>query len=373
MVNQKRYPIRILHVLHGLNRGGIETILMNIYRKIDHDLIQFDFAIVEENKCDYEDEILSLGGRIYRLPGLGVGRFIGYTNAFLRLAKNYKIIHAHWNTVSTIPLLLARWRGVPTRIAHAHIAKTSEGYKGIIKKMLRFFLKCGANHFFACGIDAAKYLYGEQIVRERRCYILNNAIDVSRFVYNSEIRKSRRNELNITENTSILGHVGRFSIQKNQLFLLEIFKCYHENNRDSKLILVGEGELRTEIEDKIRMLHLEKDVILTGNVSDVYEWLQVFDFYVFPSLYEGLSLSVIEAQAAGLKCLCSDHIDRNSKVTDLLDFFPLEASASDWAKRLCCEKNYQRVNAEDLLTSAGYNIQEVSSRLQHFYEDCSEV
>lgn len=361
--------IRVLHVLHGLDRGGIETFIMNVYRKIDRSKVQFDFAIVKKDKCEYEDEILSLGGRIYRMPSMSIKSIVQFNEKFGALCRNYKIVHSHWNTISTIVLNVAKRNNVKYRIAHSHIAKFSSGVQGLMKRFLRVFINSFSTHQFACGADAGAFLYGRKVVNKSSFKIINNGIELERFLFNAQIRNKIRENRGVTDDTLVVGHVGRMGEQKNQTFAVEVFAEIVKKRPDAQMWFIGTGpEANINlVKEKAKELGVHDKISFLGSIPNVNEYLNAFDIYLFPSLYEGLSVALIEAQTAGLMCYTSDTIDVNSKVTENVIFNSLAESPVVWAERILDGCNYERKNMEENMTRAGYNIIDTAKWLQEFY------
>lgn len=361
--------IRILHVLHGLNRGGIETLIMNIYKNIDRQKVQFDFAIVEKEKCEYEDDVYSLGGRIYRLPTISLPTILSFCREFGKLCRNYTIVHSHWNTLSSLILMIARTNDVKYRIAHSHIAKYSSGIKGLVKRILRIFINHFSTHQFACGMDAGVFLFGSDFTLNESYKVIKNGIEVDKFRYNPHIRQLIRSQMNISERTFVVGHVGRIGEQKNQIFAVEIFAEIVQRNPDSLLWFIGTGTdgYVQEVRNKAVELNVDNKITFIGSVPNVNEYLNAFDIFLFPSLYEGLSVALIEAQASGLNCYTSDAIDRNSKVTENVIFNSLSEHPSIWAERILANSNIKRNDTKEDLINAGYDIIDTANWLENFY------
>ena len=362
--------IRILHVLHGLNRGGIETLIMNIYRNIDRQNVQFDFAIVEKEKCEYEDEVYSLGGRIYRLPAISIPTVLSFYREFGKLCRNYNIVHSHWNTLSSLILMIARKNNVKYRIAHSHIAKYSSGIKGLVKRILRIFINHFSTHQFACGMDAGVFLYGSDVTSKESFKIIKNGVEVDKFKFNPHIRQRIRCQMNISESTFVVGHVGRIGEQKNQIFAVEVFGEIARRNPNSQLWFIGTGAdgYVQKVRSKAVELNVDNKIIFIGSIPNVNEYLNAFDIYLFPSLYEGLSVALIEAQASGLNCYTSDSIDRNSKVTENVIFNSLSEHPSIWAERILENSNIKRNDTKEELINAGYDIIDTTNWLENFYQ-----
>jgi glycosyltransferase involved in cell wall biosynthesis len=362
--------IRVLHVLSSMNRGGMETFIMNIYRNIDKKKVQFDFLLHTQEECAYNDEIRSLGGKIFSVPSRrnGVLKNRKALDNFFKEHPEYRIVHQHVSSLTYVaPLKIAKKNGVPVRIVHSH--NTQQGGSRIhkyIHKYNQLFIESFATHYFACSNLAAKWLYPR---KQYKFILINNGIETEKFIYNTEIRDEYRKKFDI-ENKFVLGHVGRFSPQKNHDFLIDIFKEIHDENNDCVLMLIGDGELRTKIENKVKKLGLQNDVIFTGIRSDIAELYQAMDLFVFPSLYEGLGIVLIEAQASGLKCFTSNKVvPKDVNVTGLVNFLDLDKSAQYWANRIMTNKNYRRNLTLDTIKGAGYDVYQIATNLQKWYEE----
>ncbi len=364
-------PIRVLHILHSMSQGGAETMLMNYYRHIDRNVVQFDFLLTSDREGAYEKEILQLGGRIYRLPLLTKftpWKYLCAIDSFFKQHKEYCIVHSHTSSKSVFPLWIAKRNHIPVRIAHCHIAKTECGLNGYIRDFLKPFLKLVTTDFFACGKDAGVWLYGRKFCNSHEVIILNNAIQAALYRENQTTRKEMREKLQLKENF-VIGHVGRFSPQKNHTFIIDVFSAIYQKNSLAKLLLIGDGSLRGEIEEKIALLGLTEAVILAGNVPDVYNYMQAMDVFLFPSNYEGLPLVLIEAQSNGLKCFSSaGAVTEEVNLTGLVEYIPLSAPVDTWADRvLAYVDGYRRKDTYAEIRAAGYDVETAVKRLQHFY------
>lgn len=363
--------IRVLHILHSMNRGGAEVMLMNYYRNIDRAWVQFDFLLTESTRCLFEDEIEQMGGRVYRVPLLKMGNPMPYINGvrtFFAEHPEYRIVHSHTSSKSALPLWIAKRRGIPIRIAHSHNNKSEGGMSGWMRDFLKIPLKRVATDFFACGRDAAKWLYGEKMWYDGKVKVLANAIPVEQYVYDVQRREDIRSKYSISTDTTIMGMVARFNGQKNHLFALELLKKLKESNVDAKLLLVGDGELKTTILQRIEELGIEDDVILAGVVSDVPNYLQAMDVVLMPSYNEGLPVSLVEAQANGLSVVASTWVPHEVDVTSNVEFLPLEVN--EWANVLATKISQgvkRDVMAADKVRAAGYDIKTASKWLQEWY------
>ena len=359
-----KQPIRILQVVTKMDRGGLETMLMNYYRHMDREAVQFDFLVHREERGAYDSEIETLGGKIYRLP-----RLVPWSHAYQKaldtfFAKrpDYKIVHVHQDCLSSVILKAAEKRGVPVRIAHSHNANQDKNLKYPIKLFYRRQIPDYATELFSCGKEA-----GEWMFRGASYTVLNNAIDAKWYTYSRDVRRRLRAELNIAENALVLGHVGRFSPQKNHSFLVDVFAEVHRNDPDAVLLLVGGGDGRAGIEKKIQALGLADKVIFTGIRSDVPELMQAMDVFVFPSLYEGLPVTLVEAQAAGLPCIISDRIPDDCKLTELVRAVSLEQPVSEWAQEIQTARMIPREDTSAAIAAAGFDIRENAQWLQNYY------
>ena len=322
---------RILHVLNGLGSGGAESFIMNVYRNIDREKIQFDFLLrTSNNSSALIKEAEKLGANIYILSSFPRHVFKNYleVKAFFKNHK-YEVIHVHANALIYItPLIIGRKYHVAKRILHSHNTNTACGvFSNFLHYWNRNFVGLLANEYLACSNEAGKWMF-----KERDFLVLNNAIDVEQYVYNYKVRKDIREKLKIKDKL-VFGHVGRFVEVKNHEFLLDIFKKIVEKKSDAILILVGTGKLLNQVKEKSEKLNLQEKVLFMGERNDVNNLLQAMDGFIFPSIYEGLPFTLIEAQAAGLPILASDTVSEDVKITDCIEFCSLNISPSEWADK----------------------------------------
>ena len=365
-------PIRVIHILHSMNRGGAENAIMNYYRHIDRNKVQFDFLLTEPSKCQFEDEILALGGRIYRVPRLTIKNPFLYLSNVWRFFKShpeYHIVHSHTSSKSVFPLFIAKLVGIPVRISHSHGSMSEAGISGKIRDFLKPLLKLSATHFIACGHDAAIWLYGNRSLKKGKVLLFPNVIEADRFVYDKSVREKVRSYLGIKESTIVLGCTARFSAVKNHSFLITLFSEFHRTFKDSALLLVGDGELKNDILKLITALDLQDSVIITGVVENVSEYEQAMDFFLLPSLNEGIPLSLIEAQVSGLRCVVSDGVPVESDKTGLVSFLSLGQGVDFWADFIVKEIVYKRRSYLGEIKKAGYDAVTSSSKLQEFYQN----
>lgn len=233
---------------------------------------------------------------------------------------------------------------------------------------MKFFLRKLATHFFSCSTDASEWLYGKRFTRTNKVVIVNNAIEASLYTFNESQRVHIRTERGWTDKF-VVGHVGRFTHAKNHVFILDIFKEINRMHPDSILVLVGDGEDRKDIEEKIKTEGLESVVVLAGSVGNVHEYVQAMDVFLFPSLHEGLGMALIEAQAAGLRCFASeDGVPKEAAITDLVEYIPLSKGSKYWSERLLqYKKGYERRNTYEEVMKSGYDVKQNAVWLQNYY------
>lgn len=361
--------IRVAQVMGKMAGGGVEAVVMNYYKYIDKNKVQFDFIVDSDSTNIPKEEIESMGGRVIIVPPYQ--RLNKYIPALIKLFKTekYKIVHSHINTLSIFPLFAAKQAGIPVRIAHNHsTAGKGELKKNTLKYVLRPFSKLMPNYYFACSEYAGKWLFGKNAFKKNNAKIINNAINLDKFLYNKEIRERKRKELKL-ESKFVVGHVGRFTYQKNHRFLIDIFNEIHKQDNNAILMLIGTGELEEEIKQKVKNLNLSEYVRFMGQRNDVNEMMQVMDVFVLPSFYEGLPVVGIEAQATGMPCVVSAAVTKEVEVTNKVEFIDLCNDANFWAKKILEKKSFKRNNAENELTKNGYNIKIEANKLAEYYND----
>lgn len=358
--------IRILHVLGLLDRGGAESVIMELYRHIDRSKVQFDFVVHTSRKCEYNDEIVSMGGRIFSLPPITPKSMISYKKAWTSLLsehQEWKIIHGHVRSTASIYLRVAKKMGRFT-IAHSHSTSSGKGIYAIAKNFLQ--KKIIADYYFACSKKAGEWLFGKRINNCSNYSILPNAIDTEKFKFDKKTRDSIRQDLNCC-GAIILGHVGSFYDVKNHSFLLDIFYEF-QKHYDSKLLLVGDGTLKSIIEAKAKEMGIYEKILFLGVRDDVNRILQAMDVFVFPSKYEGLPVAVVEAQTAGLACVISDRVPNDVILTNgLVTSLSLDLSAREWTEHIISRLGEERINRVDEVKSQGYDIFDTACWLEEFY------
>lgn len=340
--------------------------IMNIYRKINRRKIQFDF-VVNDTKEEYsfEQEIRDLGGRIFRIPRYKVTNHTRYKkswNALIRDHPEWDMIHCHYITPAVAYLPVMKANNLPV-ILHSHTSGSASAFKSQLQTILRYPVRNSRVYYFACSQDAAKWMFGN-----KEALIMKNAIDPDQFVYNAGIRHRLRKKMGL-EASFVIGHTGRFEKVKNHSFLIDIFHAVYKKNNKAVLLLIGDGELKNEIEKKVTRLGLQQAVIFSGIRSDVSDLLQVMDAFVFPSLYEGLGIALIEAQAAGLPGYTSQGgVSVEAKITDLLSYLSLQSPAEVWAEAILAgNEKFERTNRYEDVVNAGYAIKDNVRWIEQFY------
>lgn len=361
-------PLRILHAVVNMNRGGAETLIMNLYRNIDRSLVQFDFLTCK--KGVFDSEIIAMGGRIHRIPYIsevGHNAYIQELNQFFKNNSDYKIVHSHMDKMSGFVLRAAEKSGIQIRIAHSHNTQSEGGLAARIYKWYAgTFISSKATHQYACSNAASEWLFRN---KHMNTFILKNGIECEKFQFSTDVRTQIRNELQINQNSLVIGHVGRFNLQKNHMYLLKVFAGAVNILPNATLLLVGGGSLKPQIEKKIKELNLENNVKLLGIREDIHLILQAMDLFVFPSFHEGLPVTLIEAQGAGLPCIISDTITKEVDMgLDLIQYLPLNDD-KNWVQSILevAKRELNRIIPEDALNLKGYNIRKTAELTQNAY------
>ena len=358
---KSKKPVIVAQIMGKWIGGGVESVIMNYYRHLDHKKIQFDFICDEDSTRIPYEEIKKLGGRVFLVPKYQ--KLPQYLKALEDLFRKnqYRIVHSNINTLSVFPLYAAKKAGVPVRISHSHsTSNTKEWKRNIIKNILRPFSKKYATDYFACSELAGQYLFGNKAFDQGEVKIIHNAIDLDKFKFDPEVRKKLRKELDIDEKTIVIGHVGRFVKQKNHDFLIDVFNEYHAKNPDSKLLLIGTGPLEEKIKAKVEKLNLSDYVLFLGQREDTNKLYSVMDVFCLPSLYEGLGMVLIEAQTNGLPCVASDKVPKEAKVSENISFSPF--NVEKFTKKI--NTNRDSINT---FFPTEYNILKNAPKLQKIY------
>lgn len=363
----KETPIRVAHVIGKWRDGGVEAVVCNYYRHIDRKKIQFDFYVDEDSPHWPSQELIDMGARCFVVPPYQNALKYVFTLVRYFRENQYKIVHSHINSLSTFPLFAAWMAGIPVRICHNHsTAGKGETARNIMKYTLRPFAKVFATDYCACSKYAGEWLFGKHAVNQGKVTIFKNAIELERFRFNSEVRKSVRREFGM-DGRFVIGHVGRFCFQKNHDFLVDIFAEVYRQRKDAMLLLTGEGGLLEQVRAKVHKLGLDEAVIFAGQRYDMERLYQAMDVFVLPSRYEGLGIVNIEAQAAGLPCVVSDVVPKEAQVTSSIVFLSLNASVEYWADQVIQCGMKDRTDTVEEIRNCGFAISSEGEKLQKFY------
>jgi glycosyltransferase involved in cell wall biosynthesis len=370
-VKMQQNPIRVLNVLGTIDLGGAESRVMELYRALDRDKVQFDFLIHNDINGHYSKEIKNLGGKIYSVPRFKVTNYFTYKKAletFFKEHNYYAAVQGHMTSTASIYLPIAKKAGIPITIAHARSAGVDQGIRGIVTKIIRYPLKNRADFLFTCSKEAGVAVYGKKAVKAGKVITIPNAIDAERFSYNETVRNEVRKELGISDKF-VIGHVGRFGFMKNHAYLLDIFNEICKQRKDAVLVLVGEGGLMGDIKAKAESLGLKDKVYFLGNHSDIERYYQAFDYFVFPSTFEGFPGSVAEAQTSGLRCLLSDKVTREVALTDLVTYKNIDEPAINWAMEILknADKAMVRKDQSHIIKEKDFDVKAQARKLEEFY------
>ena len=339
--------------------------LMNYYRSMDKTQVQFDFLTHRPDKSDYDDEIMAMGGKIYYAPRLypqNYPKYFRWMKQFFLNHPEYKIIHSHIDAMSYLPLKAAKKSGVPVRIAHSHNTAIDKDFKYILKNYFKARINSVTTNRLACGEAAGKFVFGE-----KEFLVIPNAVEAEKFYFDEKVREKKRSELGFT-NEFVVGHIGRFSYQKNHKFLIQIFNELQKKDEKAVLMLIGVGEKEEEVRRQIRKLGIENRIKFLGNRSDVAELYQAMDVFVLPSLFEGIPVVGIEAQFSDLPCIFSDKTPREVKFNKKSRFIGLDKSPGYWADEILKTKELapRFSNREDIVNSK-YDIKSAHTFLEEYY------
>lgn len=357
-------PIRILHIVQKMEAGGTQAFLMNLYRNIDRDKIQFDFLVEYEEKEFYDDEIISLGGKIYYTnfrKTLNVIKFKKTLSNILKEHPEYKIVHIHATAIGKICTDVAKKCGVKTIIAHTHNNSAVKDWKYYPKILLRKLYTKGPTDFFACSEDAGIYTF-----KNKKFTVVYNAIDIDKFLFKQEIREEFRKELNI-EDKFVIGNIGRLHEQKNQSFLIDVFYEIQKRKDNAILLIIGKGPLENELKEKVSNLGIDNKVYFLGNRKDIERIYQGMDAFVLPSLFEGLGIVAIEAQVSGLPVIASTGVAKEANITNNIRNIDLSEPIDVWIEAICKTKVNNRKSIEDIVRKSKFNIKNNVKFLQEFY------
>lgn len=367
--------VKVLYFVDRMLRGGIQTFVIENMKHMDRDKVQIDYLLLDDGvKYELEDTLKEMGSNVYKLNGVWLRKPTDYFNYFKKIDSffkehhDYKVVHLHSSSKNFYVLKSAKKYGIPVRIAHSHNIgfQSKSKLQIMIGNLCKPLLKKYATDYFACSEIAGEWLFGKKEVQKNNVKVIHNAVDLQKFKFNEDTRNKIRKELGI-EDKLVIGHVGRFTTQKNHTFLIDIFNEIHKKNSNSVLMLVGTGEKEAEIHEKVKNLGLEENVLFVGFKNNVNEYMWAMDLFVFPSLFEGLGLVLIEAQATGMKCFTSkDVVPEEAKVSSLLQYISLNDSAKLWADEIIKNKVVRNNKYKDI-KEKGYDICDTGKELEEFY------
>lgn len=361
-------PIKVLHVLSKMSFGGVQSVVMNYYRHIDRSKVQFHFVVQSSENFFYDEEIKKLGGKIYQVAPIHSNRK-QFERDFFRVLKenpDYKIVHCHQNFLNIVPLRIAKKADVPIRISHSHSNyKASSFIKEIQRKAFRALISYYATDYFACSIVAAQWLYGHHS-KSSKCKIINNAIETKKYLFNEDIRYKKRKELGIDKEL-VLIHVGMFTDSKNQEYLFKVFEKVYDININTLLLLIGDGENRVKLMNAAKECSDNDNIIFLGKKDNVHEYLMAADLFVFPSKYEGLGMSVIEAQMSGLPCIVSNAVPKEVDLFGDVTFVSINESPETWANIIIQYNKSRRLHKIESLINTNYEIEIEVTKLTDYY------
>lgn len=364
--------VRVLHVINSMGFGGAETLIMNLYRQIDRERVQFDFVVHTDEEQFFDSEIIALGGKIFRTKRFGIRTAFAYRKwwrDFFRDHPEYKVVHGHIGSTAAIYLDEARKSGA-FAIAHSHNVNPSRLHpRDLAWNLFSYPTRFVADYFFACSMDAAASRFGKKTANSPRCHVLKNSIDAQRFRFTPGPRERTRNQLGLRDEF-LVGHVGRMTAQKNHSFLLDIFLELKGIRQDAVLLLVGEGELERDIRSKCMKLCIDNSVIFARVHENVEDYYAAMDVFVFPSLWEGFGNVVVEAQTNGLPCVASTAVP--TELADmgagLFETMDLSRSPREWAEAILrYEGHVHDANAWRKTVEHGFDSRDTASKLQEFY------
>lgn len=366
-------PIRILHVLGNTQLGGAESRVMDLYRHLDRSRVQFDFLVHTDQKGHFDEEIGRLGGRIFRVPRFRIYNIFSYRRElrrFFREHHEFRAVQGHITSSAAVYLPIAKKAGVPVTIAHARSAGVDKGLKGTATRLMRRNLSKKTDYMFTCSRLAGISVFGEKAVREGRTVFVPNAIDCPAFAFDAGRREEMRRKLGLSDRY-VIGHVGRFHYAKNHEYLLRVFACLckrAQGGMDYALILLGEGSKMESVKALAGELGIRDKVHFLGNHSNIYDYYQAMDYFVYPSRFEGLPGTIVEAQASGLKCVMSDTICEEAAPTELVCSMSIEKDPEEWADYIISTRDYERRSHVEEMKAAGFDVSAQAERMMSFYE-----
>lgn len=369
-------PVRVLYFIDRMLRGGIQSLVINWVSRFNKEKVHVDFLLLDDGKkYELEDFLKKLGCNVYKLDGIWIKQPLDFIkqakalNCFFKEHHDYKVVHLHSTSKNYLVLKYAKKYGIPIRIAHSHNIdfQTKNSIKKLVGNLLKPKLIRYSTDFFACSKIASEWLFGPKIVNNSNFKVIHNAVDYDKFKFNENWRNDIRKELKISKNDIVIGHVGRFTNQKNHTFLIDVFYDVVRKDNNYKLLLIGTGELEDEIKAKVKKLDIGNNVIFAGFRNDVNKFIQAMDLFAFPSLFEGLGLVLVEAQASGLPCIATSlTIPEEVKIND--NFWFEELNKDKWVD-IILNLEITRVESRNNLKKHNYLIDDIVKELENKYMD----
>ena len=358
-------PVKVLEMIGALNFGGSQAMIVNLCRRMNRDNVQCDFIVDHPEYMGMAPIVEEMGSKIYIMPtfrGTNLKEVKEAWNHFFLEHPDYQILHSHSRSYASVYLPIAKKYGLKT-IIHSHNTSNGKGIIALIKNILQYPLRKRADYFIGCSKEAGLWLFGEKIVKGDKFFVLNNAIDTDLFVYDEDIRNEYREKFNLKDEKVFI-QIGRLSEQKNYLFTLKVFNRYLENDKAARLFIVGNGELKNIIIDKINEFNIADKVVMLEGRNDVNKLLQMTDVFLMPSLFEGLSVAAVEAQASGIRCLLSDKCNTDVNITGLCEFLPLKDDV--WVNKMKEDLTLREYTKEKIV-EAGFDVKNTAKWLEDFY------
>lgn len=362
-------PIRVLQVVGKMHFGGMETLIMNIYRNIDREKVQFDFLVHYDDPGEYDNEIRRLGGKIYVMPRTVPQNYFKYKKAlhkFFSEHPEYKVVHGHLHSVAFIYQKIAKQHGVKYCITHSHNDNHDQTIKGFISYYTSLLAEKHTDIYFGCSKAACEKFFPRAARQSREMTVIKNGVEPQKYVYDPAVREAVRKSLDL-QGQLVIGHIGRFWPQKNHAFLLDIFAEVHRKSPQSTLLLVGEGPLKGQVQQKAADLGLQEHIRFLGARDDVDQLLQAMDVFLLPSLFEGLAVVLIESQAAGLPIVASGTVTKEAAITDYIKYVDLKYPVSAWSDTVIVASQKPRRDTSGKIRSAGFDIVDTAKKLESFY------
>ena len=362
-LEQKNEPVRVAQIMGKLWAGGVEMVVFNYYRAIDKNKIQFDFYYDADSTVEPPQDLLDMGARFYKVPPYqNLPQYISkLKKCFIK--NHYLIVHSHLNTLSIFPLFVAWMCNVPIRIAHNHsVPSGKEPQRDVLKYFLRIFARVFPTEYFACSEKAGRWMFGNKNYDRNKVVIIKNATEFERFRPSVTEIEKLKSKLGLN-GKFVIGHIGRFTFAKNHEFLLNVFKKISEVRNNAVLLLVGDGELNQAIHDSVKKKGLEKSVVFVGQVTNPELYYRLADVIVVPSVFEGLSLTTVESQIAGVPVVVSEAIPEEAIISDGVARLKLEDE--NWVTTILTMANKKVVLNEK---SSEYDIRVAVKKMEYIYE-----